>query len=228
MKIREIHSWDVPPKDAILIQKKLLKKLRIEPLRKIPRLIAGADVSFAGNKAIGAVVVMKFPELEVIEKIVKKDDLGFPYIPTLLSFREGPVLCRCFRALRNNVDIIIFDGQGIAHPRRIGLAAHLGMLIGRPSIGCAKSRLCGKFENPGNKKGDFSYLKADDGKKIGAVLRTREGVKPVFVSPGHMIDMEGSIKIIMECSKKYRIPEPVRMSHILSKTSRPVSQRSRE
>jgi len=122
MRISKIHSWDVPPKEAILIQKRLLKRLRIAPLRDLPELIASADASFRKNKAIGAVVVMTFPELEVVERIVKKRALRFPYVPTLLTFREGPVLCECFRALKNIPDLIIFDGQGIAHPRRMGLA----------------------------------------------------------------------------------------------------------
>lgn len=217
MKIRRIHSWRVSPREAILTQERLQKKLRIEQLRKIPKLIAGADVSFNRNNAIGAVVVMSFPGLEVIEEVVKTRDLEFPYIPTLLTFREGPVLCDCFRVLKNTPDIIIFDGQGIAHPRRMGIASHLGILLERPSIGCAKSKLYGESETPLDKKGDFCYLKDKDGEKIGAVLRTREGVKPVFVSPGHMIDIKDSVKIIMQCSKKYRIPEPIRMSHWLGK-----------
>lgn len=218
MKIREIHSWRVSPREAILIQKRLCKELRIEPLRKIPKLIASADVSFVGDKAIGAVVVMTFPGLEVVEKIVKKRDLGFSYIPTLLTFREGPVLCECFRALKNEAELIIFDGQGIAHPRRMGLAAHLGILLGKPSIGCAKSKLYGESHRSlGEKKGDFRYLKDIDGAKIGAILRTRVGVKPIFVSPGYMIDIKDSVKIIMQCIGKYRIPEPIRISHSLSK-----------
>jgi len=160
---------------------------------------------------------MTFPELKVAEKIVKKRNLDFPYIPTLLTFREGPVLLECFRSLKNNPDLIIFDGQGIAHPRRMGIAAHLGILLGKASIGCAKSRLYGECKNPGNKKGDFCYLRSRDGTKIGAVLRTRAGVKPIFVSPGYMIDIEDSIEIVLRCCSKYRIPEPIRMSHRLSK-----------
>jgi len=217
MKIRKIHSWHVSRKEAILIQEELRRKLRIEPLRKLPKLIASADVSFVGDKAIGAVVVMTFPGLEVVEKIVKKRNLEFPYIPTLLTFREGPVLCDCFRALKSEAELIIFDGQGIAHPRRMGLAAHLGVLLGKPSIGCAKSKLYGDSTIPRNKKGALSYLKDKDDEKIGALLRTKEGVKPVFVSPGHMINIEDSVRIIMQCVGKYRIPEPLRMSHRLSK-----------
>jgi deoxyribonuclease V len=217
MKARKIHFWDVSPKEAILIQKRLLKGLRIQPLRKIPKLIASADVSFNRDRVIGAVVVMKFPTLEAIERIVKKKDTAFPYIPTLLSFREGPVLCECFNALKKDPELIIFDGQGIAHPRKMGLATHLGILLKRPSIGCAKSKLYGETKAPAVRKGSFRYIKDNDGLKIGAILRTREGVKPVFISPGHMINIEDSIKIILQCSKKYRIPEPIRMSHSLSK-----------
>lgn len=217
MEIRRIHSWNVLPKEAVLIQKRLLKRLRIEPLRNFPKLIASADASFKNNKAIGAVVVMTFPDLEVVEKIVKKRVVSFPYVPTLLTFREGPVLCECFRALKNEPDLMIFDGQGIAHPRRMGLATHLGILLGKPSIGCAKSKLYGECRDHRIRKGNFHYLKGKDGVKIGAVLRTREGVKPIFVSPGYMIDIEDSVKIILQCTRKYRIPEPIRLSHILSR-----------
>ena len=217
MRTRKIHSWRVSPKKAILIQKRLRKNLKIIPLRKIPCLIASADASFEKNKAIGAVAVMTFPGLKVVEKVVRKRKLTFSYIPTLLTFREGPVLCECFRALKSKVDLVIFDGQGIAHPRQMGLATHLGMLLGKSSIGCAKSRLYGEYRDPGNKKGDFCYLKDKKGAKIGAVLRTRERVKPIFVSPGHMIDIRDSVDIIIRCSKKYRIPEPIRISHGLSK-----------
>ena len=217
MKIRKIHSWSISPRKAILIQEKLLKKLRIEPLRKTPRLIASADASFDDNKVIGAVVVMRFPELKIVEQVKHKRRLYFPYIPTLLTFREGPVLLECFRALKENPDLVIFDGQGIAHPRKMGLATHLGIILGKPTIGCAKSRLYGSFRTPGYRKGNFCYLKDKNGAKIGAILRTREGVKPIFVSPGHMIDIENSVKVIMQCSGKYRIPEPIRMSHRLSK-----------
>lgn len=220
MKVKRIHLWNVPPKEAILIQSRLLKRLRIGPLLKIPKLIASADASFKKNKVIGAIVVMTFPELEVVEKIVKKMVVSFPYIPTLLTFREGPVLCECFRALKNEPDLIIFDGQGIAHPRKMGLATHLGILLGKPSIGCAKSKLYGEYRKPGAKKGNFHFLANKDGAKIGAVLRTREGVKPVFVSPGHMLDIKDSVKIILQCSGKYRIPEPIRLSHRLSKANK--------
>ena len=182
--------------------------------------MAGADASFDDDRAIGAVVIMKIPGFEVVESAAVERRLNFPYIPTLLTFREGPVLLECFRVLKSEPDLIIFDGQGIAHPRGMGLAAHLGVLTGKPSIGCAKSKLYGDYKEPGGMKGDFSYLKDKSGKRIGAVLRTRSGVKPVFVSPGHMINIEDSVKTVLKCCDKYRIPEPVRFSHSLANKKR--------
>ena len=213
MIIKKCHSWNVTPKEAVNIQKRLLRYVRIRPLKRKISLIASADVSFTDRYAFGAVCVMTFPELKPVEYITRRTKVLFPYVPTLLSFREGPVLCRCFKALRNNPDLIIFDGQGIAHPRKMGLATHFGVILDVPTIGSAKSHLCGEWNMPGNEKGDFSYVVDKTGSRIGVVLRTRESVKPIFVSPGHLIDIQGSVSNIIECTKRYRIPDPIRMSH---------------
>ncbi|MBN1872475.1 MAG: endonuclease V [Candidatus Omnitrophica bacterium] len=215
MIIKKLHSWTVTSAEAIEIQRRLSKSVKILPLKSKISSIAGADVSFKDGYAFGAVFVMTFPSLELIESVVSKVKITFPYVPTLLTFREGPVLCKCLESLKSNPDLVIFDGQGIAHPRAMGLASHLGILLNTPTIGCAKSHLWGKWRMPGNKKGCFSYIEGRTGTAVGAVLRTRERVKPIFISPGHRIDVDGSIAILLKCATKYRIPEPIRMSHKL-------------
>ena len=215
MKIRKLHSWSISPKKAVQIQRELAGKIRFVRLKKPPRLIAGADASFKHNKATGAVVVMTYPDLKIVESLKKTAPLKYPYIPTLLTFREGPVLLECFRALKRRPDLIIFDGQGIAHPRKMGLATHLGLFLNKPTIGCAKSRLTGVYNRVAPKKGSYSYIRNKKREIIGAALRTRDVVKPVFVSPGTGVRLEDSIKIILECSSRYRIPEPLRAAHHL-------------
>ena len=183
----------------------------------MPELIAGADVSFRGDKAYGVVVVLNYPSFEITEKVLKSAKISCPYIPGLLTFREGPVLERCFKVLKTEPEIILFDGQGIAHPRNMGLATHLGILLDKPTIGCAKTRLFGNYTEPEKAPGSFSYLLDNQERKIGAVLRTRNNVKPVYVSPGHNIDLASSIRIIFMCTKGYRLPQPLRFAHQLTK-----------
>lgn len=139
----------------------------------------------------------------------------FPYLPGLLTFREGPLILRIWEKIENKPDIIIFDGQGIAHPRRMELATHLGILLNKPSIGCAKTHLYGEYDNPPDIKGKYKYIK-ENNEVIGAVLRTKNGVKPVFVSPGNLINLDLSIEIILKCMKNYRLPEPLRLAHLSS------------
>jgi deoxyribonuclease V len=156
---------------------------------------------------------MKYPELEIKQTITSVVKTTFPYVPGLLSFREGPVILKCVKKLKLEPDLFIFDGQGLAHPRKAGLATHMGVILNKPSIGSAKSHLYGSYSEPKKKKGDYSIVKDRDGSPIGAVLRTREAVKPVFVSPGHLTDIRSSVKIILACSPKYKIPEPIRAAH---------------
>lgn len=213
MKYLNLHSWEVSPQEAIKIQKDLKSKISLKKsFSKIDK-IAGADVSYYQNKMIAGVIIFEFPNLKIIERQSFVSSINFPYIPGLLTFREGPSLLAAFKKIKNEPDIILFDGQGIAHPRRMGIATHLGLFLGKPAIGCAKSRLSGKYTSVGEEKGDCTLLK--DGKEIlGAVLRTRKRVKPIFVSPGHKIDLSNSIEIILKCMVKYRLPLPVREAHI--------------
>ncbi|MBL7130719.1 MAG: endonuclease V [Candidatus Omnitrophica bacterium] len=217
MRITHLHSWNISPQKAIKIQLGLKNRISLRNLSKKIRIIAGCDASFKDNKAIGVVVVMRYPELKVIETIKKESRINFPYIPGLLTFREGPVLLRCFKVLHYEPDIIIFDGQGIAHFRNMGLATHLGILLSKPSIGCAKSRLTGIIKQPALKKGAYTLIKDSRGEIIGATLRSRDNIKPIFVSPGHKINLKDSMRIILGCSRGFRIPEPLRYAHHLTK-----------
>ncbi len=213
LKYLNLHSWEVSPQEAIKIQKDLKSNISLKKsFSKIDK-IAGADVSYYQNKMIAGVIIFEFPNLKAIEKQSFTSQVNFPYIPGLLTFREGPSILAAFKKIKNEPDIILFDGQGIAHPRRMGIATHLGLFLDKPTIGCAKSRLSGKYTTVGERKGDYAPLK--EGKEVlGAVLRTRKGVKPIFVSPGHKIDLPNSIEIVLKCIVKYRLPLPVREAHI--------------
>ena len=213
MKYLNLHSWEVNPREAIQLQKELKKKISLKKsFSKIDK-IAGADVSYYQNKMIAGVIIFKFSNLKAIEKQSFISPVNFPYIPGLLTFREGPSLLAAFKKIKNEPDIILFDGQGIAHPRRMGIATHLGLFLGKPTIGCAKSRLSGKYTSVGEEKGDYALLKEGE-EVLGAVLRTRRKVKPIFVSPGYKIDLPNSIEIVLKCIVKYRLPIPVREAHI--------------
>ena len=157
-------------------------------------------------------VLVSLPDLQIISSYYATDAIRFPYIPGLLSFREVPVLIKIFREIPGNFEVLLCDGQGIAHPRRFGIACHLGTLLNKPALGCAKSRLTGRFEEPGNAKGSFSKLYQGN-EQLGVVLRTRTGVKPVFVSPGHQLDFDTAREIALNSVTRYRIPEPVRFAH---------------
>ena len=228
MQYKNLHKWDVSPAEAIDIQKELREKIILESTPMHPPLIrgelkrgyiAGADISCNRSSPLGyaVVVVMTFPDLEVVEEKRVEAEIKFPYIPGLLAFREAPILLKAFEKLKKEPDLIIFDGQGIAHPRGMGIASHLGIILNKPTIGCAKSRLFGTYNEPGKNEGDFSYLYSpqEADKVIGAVVRTKSNTKPVFVSIGHKIDLQTSIKFILECRRGYRIPEPTRIAHNL-------------
>ncbi|MFQ5862227.1 MAG: deoxyribonuclease V [Candidatus Brocadiales bacterium] len=216
MRYRELHPWDVSYKDAVLLQKELRGRLIIKSLPGRPRIVAGADVSYSKltSKVYASVIIMDFRSMSVIEEASATAEATFPYIPGLLSFREAPVLLKAFSRINRVPDVVLFDGQGIAHPRGVGLASHMGLIIGKPSIGCAKKLLLGEHRPIGDKVGAFSYI-LHKRRRIGAALRTREGVKPVFVSPGHKIDVASSIRIVLESCRRYRLPEPIRKAHNL-------------
>jgi deoxyribonuclease V len=213
LKYLKLHSWEVSPQEAIKIQKDLKSNISLKKsFSKIDK-IAGADVSYYQNKMIAGVIIFEFPNLKIIERQSFISPVNFPYIPGLLTFREGPSLLEAFKKIKITPDVILFDGQGIAHPRRMGIATHLGLFLDRPTIGCAKSRLSGKYTSVGEKKGDYAPLKEGE-EVLGAVLRTRSGVKPIFVSPGYKIDLPNSIEIVLKCIVKYRLPLPVWEAHI--------------
>lgn len=198
------------------IQAEIAKRKNITPLRRRPCLVAGIDASFLDDKIISVASLLSFPALEPLEESIVVGKAEFPYITGLLSFREGPAVLDALKGLKRRPDLIIFDGQGIAHPLGLGIAAFMGALLDVPSIGSAKTRLVGEYKEPGQKRGDFSDL-VYKGTVVGAVVRTRDSVKPLFVSPGHRIDVAGSAEMVLECAPRFRITEPVRRAHLLAR-----------
>ena len=216
------HPWSVTPAEAILLQRALKGRVSLMPRLRPPRTIAGADISMPrfGRRAAAAVVVFSWPGLEMVEESLAAGKLGFPYVPGLLSFREGPLLEKALQGLRRKPDLLLVDGQGIAHPRGLGIASHMGLRLGLCTVGCAKSRLWGEETEPPPARGGWSPLRNPDGGVVGAVLRTRTGVKPIYVSPGHGIDLEGAIRWTLAAAPRYRIPEPLRAAHIRANEER--------
>jgi deoxyribonuclease V len=214
MDARELHPWRVSYDEAVAIQESLRSRLRIAPLPRRIRLVAGTDVAYSRPKhrMYAAVVVVALDTLQVVESVEAVSRARFPYIPGLFTFRELPPLLGAFRKLRAQPDAILFDGQGLAHPRRFGLACHAGLLLDTPSVGCAKSRLVGEHGPVGQARSDFVRL-MHQGEVIGAAVRTRPAVKPVYVSPGHRADLASSIQLVLAATGRYRIPEPIRLAH---------------
>ncbi len=210
-----MHGWQLNIAQAMDIQKRLAAQVSRSGEVATPRLIAGVDIAVgkAGEEARAAVVVLNYPELRLVETKVAQGELDFPYIPGLLSFREAPLTLAACQGLTLTPDLILVDGQGIAHPRRMGLASHLGLFLNTPTIGCAKSRLCGRHEEPGAEPGSYTEV-VDRGETIGAALRTKLGTKPIYVSIGHKIDLETAIHWVLECCQDYRLPQPTRLAHL--------------
>jgi len=213
LKYYNLHSFQVSPEKAITIQKELKKKICLFKSFSKIETIAGADVGYGQNKMIGGIVVAKLNSGEIIERQYSIQTVDFPYIPGLLTFREGPVLLSAWEKIENEPDVILFDGQGIAHPRRMGIATHLGLFMDKPTIGCAKNKLWGDYFWVGKREGDYSFLKKDN-EILGVVLRTRNGVKPIFISPGNKIDILTSLEVVIKCRSKYRLPFPIREAHL--------------
>ena len=215
MRVKFKHDWRPDYQEAIKIQKKLIKKLVLDVNLDKLEFIAGTDSSYEirGKKIYAGVLVYKYPELKIVERSFAVKTLDYPYIPGLLSFREGPALIEAFEKLKTEPDIIIFDGQGIAHPRGIGLAAHLGVVLDKPSIGCAKTCLVGEYKLPGMSAGQATPLVYND-KVLGAVVRTRDSVKPVFISCGHKINLDQAVRIVLSTCRGFRLPEPIRQAHM--------------
>jgi deoxyribonuclease V len=217
MKARSLHGWDLTPKEAIALQTALrgrvVRKDRIGAVRRV----AGVDVGFEqdGRVTRAAVAVLDFPDLALVEQVVVRAATAFPYVPGLLSFREAPAVLAAFEEIHVAPDLILYDGQGIAHPRRFGIASHVGLLLDCPSIGVAKSRLVGEHRMPATRRGAWTPLR-DAGEVIGAVLRTRAGVKPLYVSIGHRVSLETAVRWTMACVTRYRLPETTRWAHRLA------------
>lgn len=218
-----LHRWDLSPSEATQVQRELRERLSLNWDGRAVEYVGGVDVGFPGRgTARAAIVVLRFPELRPVASALAEAPASFPYVPGLLSFREAPAILAAWDALRETLpggvrlpDVVILDGQGIAHPRGIGIAAHVGLWLERPTFGVAKSRLYGRHAEPGNAAGDRAPLcdEHDPQKIIGAVLRTRDNVKPVYVSPGHLVDVETSVRLTLACTGKYRLPEPTRWAH---------------
>jgi deoxyribonuclease V len=236
MEYKRLHDWDLTPGEAVGVQKDLRGQVRVEPLEGEPRKVAGCDISFNKFSDIvyAGIVVLRLPELEVVDSATAITRIKFPYIPGLLSFRETPALLEAWGRLKTPPDVVMLDGQGLAHPRRFGIACHFGLLTDLPTLGCAKSVLRGKFDEPGEKAGSYSLM-TDKGEVVGAAVRTKDRVAPVYVSVGNRIDLPASIKLALRCVKgyraddeggtlfdtkpasksQYRIPEPTRQAHLL-------------
>jgi len=225
--MRNLHEWNLSFAEARRVQTRLAGEVELVPLKEEPRLIAGLDCAFSkdGKRMFAAAVVLKVTgsrpgragepgsfEFERVETVSAAQETKFPYIPGLLSFREAPACLEAVERLTTQPDVFMIDGQGVAHPRRLGLASHLGLFLDKPTIGCAKSRLIGTFAEPGREKGAYSPLR-DGPEVIGAVVRTRSRVKPIFVSVGHKCTLEDAIRLALACATKYRIPEPTRLAH---------------
>ena len=210
-----LHPWTKKPDQAIELQITLRDQLVLSWDEREVTTVGGVDVGFIEDHARAAIVVLGYPDLAPIESVTVVEPIDFPYVPGLLAFREGPSVLAAWKQLQTKPDLIMFDAQGIAHPRGIGLASHMGLWLERPSIGIAKSRLYGRHLLPGPERGETAELwdERDPTLIIGMVLRTRRQVYPVFVSPGHLIDVSHSVEFVLQCCTRYRLPEPTRWAH---------------
>ena len=211
------HAWDVTPTEAVAIQKKLAVEVREEPLAALPDTIAGVDVSIRGNLAQAAISVLTLPDLEVADEAIHRCEVPFPYVPGLLSFREMPAVLPALEKLAVWPDVFMLDSQGCAHPRRFGLACHLGVLLGTPALGVAKSRLTGRPEEELSEEKGARVPLVDNGETVGALVRTRTKVNPVYVSVGHRITLDEAVNLTLACAPRYKIPVPTREAHTLSR-----------
>ncbi len=218
MRVGRLHNWDVSFEEAREIQINLALRVICQDGGLTPALIAGLDVSVnRSGEAVAAAVILSYPDLKLQEKSVAVGKMNFPYVPGYLSFREIPLTLEVIEKLRLVPDLVMVDGQGIAHPRRFGLASHLGLFLDIPAIGCAKSSLFGQYQEPGLLSGSREYILDKDGNQIGVVLRTRDRVKPLFVSIGHKISLLSAVKWVSCCCRGFRLPEPTRLAHLASR-----------
>lgn len=214
MKLAISHPWDLSTSEAMALQSRMAQKVSAKTTFDLASVqtVAGVDVGFRGDVARAAVVVLGFPGLDPVDWALAETPVTFPYVPGLLAFREGPSVLAALEKLATWPDLFIFDAQGVAHQRRLGLAAHMGVILDWPSIGCAKSRLVGRHDEPGNAVGEWARLD-DKGETIGAVVRSRAGVKPLYVSIGHRVDLHTAIDFVLRCTRRYRLPETTRFAH---------------
>ena len=215
MRVHELHGWEVSVARAKEIQLSLASRVVTDIKIMDPHLVAGIDIFSPDTRGVarGAVVILRYPELSILEVKVVEGNIAFPYVPGLLSFRESPLILAACEKTSNTPDLILIDGQGIAHPRRMGLASHVGLFLDLPTVGCAKSILCGQHRPVGEEAGSHAEL-LDNGELIGAALRTKSGVKPIYVSVGHKIDLTSALQWGIKCCRGYRLPEPTRLAHL--------------
>src|ERR1044072_1700639 len=204
MQYKKLHDWNLTPTEAVELQKELRDQVRIEPLKREVNLVAGCDISFNKFSDIvyAGIVVLRLPELEVVDSATVITKTRFPYIPGLLSFRETPALLEAWEKLNTSPDVVMLDGQGLAHPRRFGIACHFGLITERPTVGCAKTVLVGQYDEPDERAGSYSLMK-NKGEIIGAAVRTKYRVAPVYISVGNLIDLPGAIDLALRCVKGY-------------------------
>jgi deoxyribonuclease V len=223
--MRALHCWDVDVEEALKIQETLRSKVILEMTSSKVKTVAGGDVAYLErDKLIGAIVVLSLPELKPVDTAAVYGKTSFPYTPGLLSFREGPILIRAYQKLKIRPDVMMFDGQGIAHPRGFGLASHLGLWLNRPSIGCTKTPLIRSPISVGTLKGNFQPIRLG-GMEVGVALRTKNHVKPIFVSPGHRMDLKTAVQLALSTCQGFRIPEPIRRAHFVANLTRRVTSR---
>jgi deoxyribonuclease V len=223
VRLQNLHRWELSPAEAITLQRQLAPKVSCDGDTRNVHLVAAADVAYverapawAASTARAAVVVMSYPGLELVERAVVEAPVTFPYVPGLLSFRETPAIAAAFERITTTPDLLLVDGHGYAHPRRFGFASHVGLLAGIPTIGCAKSRLCGEATDPGLERGSTTVLRHND-EPIGIVVRTRRGARPLYVSTGHLITAESAAEWVLRLTTTHRLPEPARIADLLSR-----------
>jgi len=214
MLLNRRHAWTTAPAEAVALQRELRSEVVADQPIDLAAvwLVAGVDVSVKNEQSQAAVVVATVPDFRPVETVLARRPTPFPYVPGLLSFREGPVLEEAFERLQTEPDVFLFDGMGIAHPRRIGIASHMGLWLGKPTVGCGKTLLCGRYGPLPAQKGASAPL-VDRGEVIGAAVRTRDAKQPVFISPGHLADIPTAVALALRCTPKYRLPEPIRLAH---------------
>lgn len=228
MKFKALHGWNLSPADAVLLQRQLAVKVsQHDAIARPIKLVAGADVSYRrrGGQFHAAVVILDYAAMTIQEIVTASGEVDFPYVPGLLSFRELPILLQAFHKLEMVPDVVLADAQGIAHPRRLGLASHLGLWLDLPTIGCAKSRLCGEGPEPQGVRGAWTPLR-DAGEEVGRVVRTKDRVRPLYISPGHKTNLQSACDIVLNCCRGYRLPEPTRQAHLLSNRVRQEQEAS--